>query len=152
MIQSIRQRGQVGGLAGLVMFAALLLLPCLCSSAWAQDMDQDEGCCPSTVDEEQGQGGDEAPGMECCCEEGGCKEASSAVADGSEVVMSENLLTVTPPESDLSDWVPTVLAVMWLAQRLEVMTYDAGGAEVPQREQVQPDGRSTYLNHEILLI
>ncbi len=153
MIQNMRTRRRWGGLTGLAVFAAMVLLPCLCSTAWAMGTGEEDSddCCPSTVVETD-QETPETPTSDCCCEGGACSQSGVTEAGTAEFVASEATLKVSPSEDEMSDWLPTALAVIWLADRLQ--RADELESDEPSLDPSRSleNGRLTYLQTERLLI
>ncbi len=136
-------------------FVSFLLIPCLCSTAAAGEIeDEATGCCPFSQDSEPEEEGpeDRESNNDCCsdCASTCTKGAGNGDFANSEAVlqMERELLGELTPQTW---WTPQILATLWLVDRLA----EADFSPEPiawQIRQAHPDRSDTYLQLETLLI
>lgn len=144
-------------LAGLVtlMFSALLVAPCFCSTASAEESgdSDDEGCCPSQVAPDSNSGEEPEDEEGCCCTMlstcGQSEGGALSVSGGAVVSTFDDELSLQGPTTW---WTPDLVATLWVVDRLSIAFDSAPSwSEVPPYI-VRPDRSQSYLTHSVLLI
>lgn len=136
-------------------FSAVMLLPCLCATAMAQDVEStvgdEAGCCPETGEpaESQDEPGDSDD--DCCC------EGATSCANGVDVEspLSIDATTSSSEETDIDEpttwWTPDLVATLWVVDVLADALQPQPSAH-PEPDDVRPDESGTYLKTATLLI
>ena len=139
------------GLVTTLAFSAVLLLPCFCATAMAQqDVDPAdvEECCPS----KQAPSDDEPAHDDCCCDGvsvcGESGEAPAAQGSYGIVPSSEDMTSIDGPTTW---WTPQLVATLWLVDQLASSTDDAEPPRISPPVQLS-DRSDTYLQHSTFLI
>ncbi len=152
-MQSHRTHSIVGFLTTL-LFASVMLLPCLCGTAMALEVESggDSDCCPSNEAPAENEDEDPGPDHDCC---DGCVVACGEAADidgnlGEAVLSSTQELTEIDDSS--SWWTPDLVATLWLIDQVALFTEgkQPQPANLPTAQ--RPDRSDTYLQHSTFLI
>ena len=141
-------------LAGLVTltFAATMLLPCFCATAFAADLDETSStdCCPETG--ESSPGDEEQDGDACCCNGlSACGQSDTTERANLDALLGSEVDDGANLEGPTTWWTPDLVAALWLIDRIANST-DSIAPPKFHAPTDRPDRSDTYLKHATFLI
>lgn len=140
------------GLFTTLAFASVLLLPCLCATAFAQGSESTTAtdCCPSNQTPQEDE---EQPAYDCC---GGCTTACGQAGDLDVVDVKAALAQSPEIAGDLDGptqwWTPDLVAALWLADRIANLAQTSASPPIEHLSDPAFDRSDTYLQHAVLLL
>lgn len=135
-----------------LLFASVLLLPCLCATAMAQESDQPaEDCCPSG--QSPMEDGEDRHSEDCC---GGCASACGDTDNTSAIPSGGAIVSTAEIGEDIDGpglwWTPDIVAALWLVDRFALLEEQRLDALSFIPSEIRPDRSDTYLQHATFLI
>ena len=132
-----------------IFFASLLLVPCLCATAMAQETGEpSEDCCPLSQEPTQDDRHDE----DCC---GGCTTACGEAEDIGVSAQGGVVISSVEVNGEIDGpntwWTPDLVAALWFVDRLALLSEPVPTPEFAVLDN-RPDRSDTYLQHATFLL
>lgn len=142
------------GVLTMLAFLSASLLPCLCATAAAEDIErlEDGDCCPSAADTSHEEEPSDTDHSDCC---GNCVTACGEAQDFDASPLDVAVVSTTEVTSSIDApnlwWTPELVATLWVVDHL-VSSSNHASTPMVESFDLRPDRSDTYLQHATFLL